>query len=83
MSIEKGVVPFSRSFRTLISIATRTTKSIKDLKALKALQIAACYRHAGPKGPEEGRDVMFTVARGPVPRERSMAATRPQALALR
>ena len=59
-----------RSFRTLISIATRTPKSIKDLKALRALPIAAAidmqvlkdlkrvrldvYSYAEPGGPEEG-----------------------------
>ena len=47
MSIEKRVVPFSRSFRSLIK--TRgASKPIKDLKDLRALRIAACYRHSGP-----------------------------------
>ena len=27
--------------------------SIKDLKDLRALLVQRCYRHAGPKGPEE------------------------------
>ena len=28
-------------------------KVIKDLKALRVLGVRACYRHSGPKGPEE------------------------------
>ena len=47
-----------------------TAKSIKDLKDLKALRERACYRHAGPKGPEEKGKTFFTAARLPVPRER-------------
>ena len=34
-------------------------KSIKDLKALRALRGRACYRHAGPKGPEEKGETFF------------------------
>ena len=50
-------------------------KAIKDLKDLRALRGRACYRHAGPKGPEEKGETFFTVARGPVPRERWMTRT--------
>ena len=53
MSIEKRIVPLSRSFRTLIKNTRRIAKQIKDLKDLKALQGIKCYRHSGPKGPEE------------------------------
>ena len=61
----------------------RTAKSIKDLKDLKALRGRACYRHAGPKGPEEKGKTFFTVVRLPVLRERwsarahTMARDRP------
>ena len=58
----------------------RTAKSIKDLKDLKALRGRACYRHAGPKGPEEKGKTFFPVARGPVPRDRCMARACPTAL---
>ena len=51
-------------------------KAIKDLKDLRALRGCACYRHAGPKGPEEKGETFFTVARGPVPRERWIARAR-------
>ena len=47
MSIEKRVVPFSRSFRSLIK-KRGASKPIKDLKDLKSLRVAACYRHSGP-----------------------------------
>ena len=56
-------------------------KSIKDLKDLEALRGRACYRHAGPKGPEEKRETFFTVARGPVPRDRWIAPARAMARA--
>ena len=52
-------------------------KSIKDLKDLRVLRGRACYRHAGPKGPEEKGETFFIVVRGPVPRDRSMARDRP------
>ena len=81
MSIEKRAGPFSRSVRTLIGKPRSISKTIKDLKALRALRGRACYRHAGPKGPEEKGATFFTVARGPVPRERlvdrNMARDRP------
>ena len=51
-------------------------KPIKDLKDLRALRGRAYYRHAGPKGPEEKGETFFTVARGPVPRERWSARAR-------
>ena len=52
-------------------------KSIKDLKDLRVLRGRACYRHAGPKGPEEKGETFFIVVRGPVPRDRCMARDRP------
>ena len=58
--------------------------SIKDLKDLSVFLVRGCYRHAGPKGPEEmfsrersrgtgpratgPEGVRVTVGRGPVPR---------------
>ena len=69
MSIATRVGPFSRSFRSLIMKTRSAAKTIKDLKDLRALRGRACYRHAGPKGPEEKEETFFTVARGPVPRE--------------
>ena len=51
-------------------------KSIKDLKDLRVLRGLACYRHAGPKGPEEKGETFFIVVRGPVPRERWIAGAR-------
>ena len=63
MSIEIRVVPFSRSVRTLISIAARE-ETIKDLKDLRALHSRNCYRHAGPKGPEENTDTPQCLANG-------------------
>ena len=54
-------------------------KFIKDLKDLRALRGRAYYRHAGPKGPEEKGETFFTVARGPVPRDRWIARTRTRA----
>ena len=54
-------------------------KSIKDLKDLRVLRGRACYRHAGPKGPEEKRETFFTVVRGPVPRDRWIARARAMA----
>ena len=38
-------------------------KSIKDLKDLRALRGRECYRHAGPKGPEE-KERRFSPSRG-------------------
>ena len=106
MSIEKRVVPFSRSFRSLIKTRA-ASKPIKDLKDLRALQVAECYRHSGltdlkrrffrsanwrgpvprptVKGrffyrsagacpPRASKHRFFTVARGPVPRDRSNEA---------
>ena len=55
MSIEKRVVPFSRSFRSLIKTRAALAKSIKDLKDLSVLRGCAGYRHSGPKGPEENK----------------------------
>ena len=55
MSIAARVVPFSRSFRTLIKNTRRMAKHIKDLKDLRVLRVRACYRHSGPKGPEENK----------------------------
>ena len=88
MSIEKRVVPFSRSFRSLIK-TTRPWQNIKDLKNLRALRVCAGYSHSGPTDLKRTRDVFFvartvardrpspygevpffTVARGPVPRDR-------------
>ena len=37
-------------------------KHIKDLKDLRALRIAECYRHSGPKGPEENKRRFFPSA---------------------
>ena len=79
MSIEHVSVPFSRSVRTLIMKTRSAAKSIKDLKDLRALRGRACYRHAGPKGPEEKRETFFTVVRGPVPRDRWSARARAMA----
>ena len=72
MSIAARVVPFSRSFRSLIK-NTRTWQNIKDLKDLRALRVCACYRHSGPKGPEENKRRFF----------RSASDGEGQALALR
>ena len=62
MSIAACAVPFSRSVRTLISKHAALAKPIKDLKDLRALRVCACYRHSGPKGPEE-RKRRFFIAR--------------------
>ena len=59
MSIEKRVVPFSRSFRTFIKTRADMSKSIKDLKDLRVLRRRAGYRHSGPKGPEENQRRFF------------------------
>ena len=40
---------------------------IKDLKALRLLFCRRCYRHAGPKGPEERREMFFYRSAGPCP----------------
>ena len=45
MSIAIRVVPFSRSFRTLIKTRAALAKSIKDLKDLSVLRGRAGYRH--------------------------------------
>ena len=79
MSIAARVVSFSRSFRSLIMKTRGAAKTIKDLKDLRALRGRACYRHAGPKGPEEKEETFFTVARGPVPRDRWSAGARAMA----
>ena len=79
MSIEYVSVPFSRSVRTLIMKTRSAAKAIKDLKDLRALRGRACYRHAGPKGPEEKGETFFIVVRGPVPRERWIAGARTMA----
>ena len=73
MSIAARVVPFSRSFRSLIKNTRGMSKSIKDLKDLRILRGRACYRHSGPKGPEEHQRRFF----------RSADAGEGQALALR
>ena len=41
MSIEKRIVPFSRSVRTLIKIRAALAKVIKDLKDLRAFCLSA------------------------------------------
>ena len=45
MSIAARVVPFSRSFRSLIETHAALAKAIKDLKDLRVLGGCACYRH--------------------------------------
>ena len=62
MSIAARVVPFSRSIRTLISKHAALAKPIKDLKDLRVLRVHACYRHSGPKGPEENQGRFFRSA---------------------
>ena len=62
MSIAARVVPFSRSIRTLIRKHAALAKPIKDLKDLRVLRVHACYRHSGPKGPEEHKR-RFSLAR--------------------
>ena len=37
----------------MFSISTLRVLHIKDLKDLSVLLVRRCYRHAGPKGPEE------------------------------
>ena len=61
MSIEKRVVLFSRSFRSLIK-KHAATQNIKDLKDLNIHSGRACYRHSGPTDLKKTRDV-FSVAR--------------------
>ena len=63
MSIETRVVPFSRSFRSLIKKHAALAKSIKDLKDLSVLRSLTCYRHSGPTDLKRRRDVL-SVARG-------------------
>ena len=62
MSIAARVVLFSRSFRSLIRKRAALAKAIKDLKDLRVLRVHACYRHSGPKGPEEHKR-RFSLAR--------------------
>ena len=62
MSIEKRAGPFSRSVRTLIKKHADLAKSIKDLKDLRILRERVCYRHSGPKGPEENQRRFFRSA---------------------
>ena len=62
MSIEKRVVPFSRSFKTLIKTRAALAKPIKDLKDLSVFRGCAGYRHSGPTDLKSTRDV-FSVAR--------------------
>ena len=59
MSIEKRAGPTSRSFRSLIGNHADMSKHIKDLKDLRILRRRACYRHSGPKGPEENKRRFF------------------------
>ena len=59
MSIAPRVVPFSRSFRTLIKKRAALAKPIKDLKDLSVLSERACYRHSGPTDLKRTRDVFF------------------------
>ena len=68
MSIATRVVPFSRSFRSLIKTRAALAKSIKDLKDLSILRVRACYRHSGPTDLKRTRDV-FSVA-GTMARDR-------------
>ena len=62
MSIAARVVPFSRSFRSLITKHAPLAKPIKDLKDLRVLHVTACYRHSGSTDLKSTRDV-FSVAR--------------------
>ena len=62
MSIAPRVVPFSRSFRSLIKNTRGMSKSIKDLKDLRVLGGGACNRHSGPTDLKSTRAV-FSVAR--------------------
>ena len=62
MSIAARVVPFSRSFRSLIKKRAALAKPIKDLKDLRVLRGRVCYRHSGPKGPEENQRRFFRSA---------------------
>ena len=62
MSIAARVVPFSRSFRSLMKTRAALAKSIKDLKDLSILRGCACYRHSGPTDLKRTRDV-FSLAR--------------------
>ena len=68
MSIATRVVPFSRSFRTLIKNARNLSKSIKDLKDLSVLRVCASYRHSGLTDLKRTRDV-FSLA-GTLARDR-------------
>ena len=68
MSIAARVVPFSRSFKTLIKKRADMAKTIKDLKDLRILRRRAGYRHSGPTDLKRTRDV-FSVA-GTMARDR-------------
>ena len=72
MSIEKRVVPFSRSFRSLIRKHAALAKPIKDLKDLRVLRVWACYRHSGPTDLKRTRNV-FPLARAMARETRSHA----------
>ena len=61
MSIATRVVPFSRSFRSLIKNTRGLSKSIKDLKDLRVLRVRACYRHSGLPDLKRTRDVFSVV----------------------
>ena len=56
----------------MFSVSALRVLHIKDLKDLSVFHVRRCYRHAGPKGPEE---VSFTVGRGPVPRRAAIGET--------
>ena len=71
MSIAARVVPFSRSFRSLIKTCAALAKPIKDLKVLRVLRDRACYRHSGPTDLKRTSDV-FSVA-GTLVRARALA----------
>ena len=57
---------------------------IKDLKDLRVLFCRRCYRHVGPKGPEERREMFFHRIAGAYPPRflgyRSAGACPPRAL---
>ena len=52
MSIENASRRFLRSVRTLINSTGTARWNIKVLTDLRILFCPACYRHAGPYGPE-------------------------------
>ena len=63
MSIETRVVPFSRSFRTLIKHTRRMSKSIKDLKDLRAFCVWAAIDIKVLQTLRE-RETLFSASRG-------------------